>query len=316
MNTNMNAIEIHNLTKSFNGSSVLDEINLKVQKGEIFGYLGPNGSGKTTTMRIMLGLMKPTSGRALILGEEPDEHNGNIRSKIGVLLENNGLYERLSAYQNLLYYARLYGVHEPDRVEKIERLLEFAGLSDRRNEKTGRFSTGMKRKLGLARAMINDPEILFLDEPTSGLDPESRMLVRDLIRRLSEEVGMTVFLNTHDLSEVEKVCSNAAILESGRIRACDTIDGLRRSHDAPVLEITLVDTGCAERTLDLLNSQDHAYDCERDDRRVTVTLNGESPSNVLAMIVTNGIAVEEVKNATKSLEAVYLDIMKRRREYN
>ncbi len=142
------------------------------------------------------------------------------------------------------------------------------------------------------------------------------MLVRDLIRRLSEEVGMTVFLNTHDLSEVEKVCSNAAILESGRIRACDTIDGLRRSHDAPVLEITLVDTGCAERTLDLLNSQDHAYDCERDDRRVTVTLNGESPSNVLAMIVTNGIAVEEVKNATKSLEAVYLDIMKRRREYN
>ena len=312
----MNAVEIQGMTKRFNGEPVLDEISFKVRKGEIFGYLGPNGSGKTTTMRIMLGLLKPTSGKALINGKEPDDSDSDLRSRIGVLLENNGLYEQLSAYQNLLYYARLYGVPESDRVEKIERLLEFAGLSDRRNEKTGRFSTGMKRKLGLARAMINDPEILFLDEPTSGLDPESRMIVRDLILRLSEDEGMTVFLNTHDLSEVEKVCSNAAILEGGRIRACDTIVGMRRSHDKPVLEITLVDTGYAERTLDLLTSQDRVYDCERDDRRVTVTLNGESSSTVLAMLVTNGIAVEEVKNATKSLEAVYLDIMKQGREPN
>jgi len=311
----MNAVEIQGMTKSFNGAPVLDEISFKVRKGEIFGYLGPNGSGKTTTMRIMLGLLKPTSGKALINGTEPDDSNSDLRSRIGVLLENNGLYEQLSAYQNLLYYARLYGVPRSDRVEKIEKLLEFAGLSDRRNEKTGRFSTGMKRKLRLARAMINDPEILFLDEPTSGLDPESRMIVRDLILRLSEDEGMTVFLNTHDLSEVEKVCSNAAILEGGRIRACDTIVGLRRSHDKPVLEITLADTGCAERTLSLLTSQDHVYDCERDDRRVTVTLNGESSSTVLAMLVTNGIAVEEVKNATKSLEAVYLDIMKQGREH-
>jgi ABC-2 type transport system ATP-binding protein len=311
----MNAVEIQGMAKSFNGSPVLDEINFKVRKGEIFGYLGPNGSGKTTTMRIMLGLLKPTSGKALINGKELDDSNSDLRSRIGVLLENNGLYERFSAYQNLLYYARLYGVPESDRVEKIERLLEFAGLSDRRNEKVGRFSTGMKRKLGLARAMIHDPEILFLDEPTAGLDPESRMIVRDLILRLSEDEGMTVFLNTHDLSEVEKVCSNAAILEGGRIRACDTIVGLRRSHDKPVLEITLVDTEYAERTLDLLTSQDHAYDCERDDRRVTVTLNGESPSTVLGMLVTNGIAVEEVKNATKSMEEVYLDIMKRGREH-
>ncbi|NOQ34087.1 MAG: ATP-binding cassette domain-containing protein [Methanosarcinales archaeon] len=310
----MNAVEIQGMAKSFNGSPVLDEINFKVRKGEIFGYLGPNGSGKTTTMRIMLGLLKPTSGKALINGKEPDDSNSDLRNRIGVLLENNGLYERLSAYQNLLYYARLYGVPESDGVEKIEKLLKFAGLSDRRNEKVGRFSTGMKRKLGLARAMINDHEILFLDEPTSGLDPESRIIVRDLILRLSEDEGMTVFLNTHDLAEVEKVCSNAAILEGGRIRACDTIVGLRRSHDKPVLEITLIDTEYAERTLNLLNSQDHVYDCERDDRRVTVTLNDESPSTVLAMLVTNGIAVEEVKNATESLEAVYLDIMKRGRE--
>ena len=309
----MNAVEIRSMTKSFNGLPVLDKINFKVRKGEIFGYLGPNGSGKTTTMRIMLGLLKPTSGKALIFGDEPDDSNSDLRSRIGVLLENNGLYERLSAYQNLLYYARLYGVPESDRVEKIERLLEFAGLSDRRNEKTGRFSTGMKRKLGLARAMIHDPEILFLDEPTSGLDPESRIIVRDLILRLSEDEGMTVFLNTHDLSEVEKVCSNAAILEGGRIRACDTIVGLRRSHDKPVLEITLVDTGYAERALDLLTSQDRVYDCERSGRRITVTLNGESSSTVLGMLITNDIVVEEMKNATKSLEGVYLDIMKRGR---
>ena len=309
----MNAVEIKGVAKSFNGSPVLDEINFKVRKGEIFGYLGPNGSGKTTTMRIMLGLLKPTSGEALIFGKEPGNSDSGLRSRIGVLLEDNGLYERLSAYQNLLYYARLYGVPESDRVGKIERLLKFAGLFDRRNEKVGRFSTGMKRKLGLARAMVNDPEILFLDEPTAGLDPESRIIVRDLILRLSEDEGITVFLNTHDLSEVEKVCSNAAILEGGRIRACDTIVGLRKSHDKPTLEITLIDAEYAGRTLDFLNSQDHAYDCGRDDRRVTVTLNGESPSTVLGMLVTNGIAVEEVKNVAKSLEAVYLDIVKRRR---
>nr|QNO49998.1 vitamin B12 import ATP-binding protein BtuD [Methanosarcinales archaeon ANME-2c ERB4] len=311
----MNAVEIQGMAKSFNGSPVLDEINFKVRKGEVFGYLGPNGSGKTTTMRVMLGLLKPTSGKALIFGEEPDDLNSDLRSRIGVLMENNGLYERLSAYQNLLYHARLYGVPDQGRKGRIMELLEFAGLSDRWNEKTGRFSTGMKRKLGLARAMINDPEILFLDEPTAGLDPESRIIVRDLILRLSEEGGMTVFLNTHDLSEVEKVCSNAAILEGGKIRACDTIKGLRKAHDKPVLVITLVDTGCAERTLNLLTSQDPICNCERDDRIVTVALNGENPSTVLGMIVTNGIAVEEVKNATKSLEEVYLDIVRRKGGY-
>ena len=311
----MNVIEVHNMVKRFNGEPVLDKINFKVRKGEIFGYLGPNGSGKTTTMRIMLGLLKPTSGRALIFGEEPDGFNGDLRSRIGVLLENSGLYKRLSAYQNLLYYAKLYGVPDPEREERIRELLEFAGLSGRKNEKTGKFSTGMKRKLGLARAMINDPEILFLDEPTSGLDPESRMHVRDLMLRLSEDEGMTVFLNTHDLAEVEKVCSKAAILDGGSIRACDTIGGLRKSHDKPALEITLLDTGYAERTYDLLKLQDPAYNCKRNGRRITVALNGETPSTVLGMLVTNGIAVEEVKNVTKSLEDVYLDIMKRWRQH-
>ncbi|MGP8322368.1 MAG: ABC transporter ATP-binding protein, partial [Methanosarcinaceae archaeon] len=253
----MNAVGIQGMAKSFNGSPVFDKIHFKVRKGEIFGYLGPNGSGKMTTMRIMLSFLKPTSGKVLIFGEETDDLNSYLRST-GFFLKNNGLYERLSAYQNLLYYAQPYGVLESDRVEKIEKLLDFAGFSDRRNEKVGRFSTGMKRKLGLAKAMIHDPEILFLDEPTSGLDPGSRMIVRDLILRFSEDEGMTVFLNTHDLAEVEKVCSNAAILEGGRIRACDTIEGLRMSHDKPVLEIILVDTGCAERTLDLLTSRDHA----------------------------------------------------------
>ena len=299
-------IEVQNLTKTFNGKTVLKDISFKVKEGEIFGYLGPNGAGKTTTMRIILGLLNPTSGNAFVLGQNLGE-NEALRNKVGVLLENDGVYDKLSAYENLDYYAQLYGIS--DREEKIKNLLDFVGLSDRKDDKVGNFSKGMKRKLGLARAIIHDPEVLFLDEPSSGLDPEAQRMVRELILQLSKE-KRTIFLNSHDLDEVQKVCSKIAILHGGTIKAYDKVENLRNKFSKPIFEITLIDTAGVRNALDLLHSLDYVSDCEEDGLRITVTLKEEKSSTILNELVNNGISVEEAKRLAKSLEDVYLDIVK------
>ena len=309
-------IEVQNLTKTFNGKTVLKDISFKVKEGEIFGYLGPNGAGKTTTMRIILGLLNPTSGNAFVLGQNLGE-NEALRNKVGVLLENDGVYDKLSAYENLDYYAQLYGISDSvERKRRIGELLEFVGLSDRRNDKVGEFSKGMRRKLALARAIAHEPEVLFLDEPSSGLDPEAQIMVRELILQLSAEMGVTIFLNSHDLDEVQRICSKIAILQSGEIKAHDTVKNLRDKMGKPRVEITLSDSKDAEKALNILNSLDFVSDCERDDSRITAVIRDEKSSTILSVLMKNGIVVEEIKRVTKSLEDVYLDIVQKGREQN
>ena len=309
-------IEIQNLTKTFNGKAVLKDISFKVKEGEIFGYLGPNGAGKTTTMRIILGLLNPTSGNVLVLGQNLGE-NEELRNKVGVLLENDGVYDKLSAYENLDYYAQLYGLSDSvERKRRIGELLEFVGLSDRRNDKVGEFSKGMRRKLALARAIAHEPEVLFLDEPSSGLDPEAQIMVRELILQLSAEMGVTIFLNSHDLDEVQRICSKIAILQSGEIKTHDTVKNLRDKMGKPRVEITLSDSKDAEKALNILNSLDFVSDCEQDDSRITAVIRDEKSSTILSVLMKNGIVVEEIKRVTKSLEDVYLDIVQKGRVQN
>ena len=299
-------IEVQNVTKKFNGKTILNGINFHVHKGEIFGFLGPNGAGKTTTLRIILGLLDPTSGEAHVFGEDIGS-NDELRRKVGILLENDGLYDGLSAYENLDYYAQLYNV--PDREEKIKNLLDFAGLLERKGDKAGTFSKGMKRKLGLARAIIHDPDVLFLDEPSSGLDPEAQRMVRDLILHLAKE-KRTIFLNSHDLDEVQKICSKIAILNRGTIQAYDRVENLRNKFSNPVFEIILTDGANAKNAFDLLQSLDYVSDCKLDGLGITATLKAENYSNILNELVGNGIKVEEAKKLAKSLEDVYLDVVK------
>jgi len=301
-------IEVQQLTKKFNGTPVLRGVDFQVKEGEIFGYLGPNGAGKTTTLRVILGLLKPTSGKASVFGKDLGD-NDDLRRRVGVLLENDGLYERLSAYENLNYYAQLYSV--PDMEEKIRNLLKFVGLSDRQNDKVGTFSKGMKRRLALARSIIHDPDVLFYDEPSAGLDPEAQKMVRDLILRLAGEKGRTIFLNSHDLDEVQRVCSRIAILQKGEMRAYDTVENLRKKFSKPAVEIALADEKEAEKALDLLNSLDYVSECERDGLRITATIEGEKTSTIISVLMKNGIKVEEAKKVTKSLEDIYLDIVRR-----
>ena len=302
----MKMIEVQKLSKEFNGKTILNGISFEVKEGEIFGFLGPNGAGKTTTMKIILGLLKPTSGNALVFGKNLGD-NDNLRRRVGVLLENDGLYEHLSAYENLNYYAQLYSVSEIE--DKIKELLEFVDLLDKQNDKVGTFSKGMKRRLALARSIIHDPEVLFYDEPSSGLDPEAQKMVRDLILRLSKEKGKAIFLNSHDLDEVERVCSRIAILQKGEIRAYDTVENLRKKASKPAVEIALTSNEEVEKVLILLNSLDYVSECQRDDLRVTAIMKGEETSTVLSVLMKDGIKVEEVKKVTMPLEDIYLNIV-------
>ncbi len=301
----MNVIEIKNLTKKFGDKVVLNGINFDVAEGVVFGYLGPNGAGKTTTMRIILGLLNPTSGEALVMGRNLAEDD-EARGRIGVVLENDGLYEDQTAYDNLDYYAQLYDVSK--RKERIEELLKFVGLYDLRYEKVGAFSKGMKRKLAIARALVHDPEILFLDEPSAGLDPEAQRMVRELIVNLSKESGKTIFLNSHNLDEVQRICDRTAILHRGKIVVCDTVENLREKFSKPVVLITASDKRNTERAFEILSSLDFVYDCEKEGRTIKLTLREERQS-LVKILTEKGIEIEEIRKERRSLEDIYLEIV-------
>ncbi len=303
-------IEVSDLTKSFTGTRVLSGISFSVREGEVFGFLGPNGAGKTTTMRILLGLLRPDSGKALVLGQSLVTADA-ARGSVGVLLEHNGLIDRLTANENLDYYARLYDV--PRREARIAELMEFAGLSDRKDDLVGTFSTGMKRKLGLARAILHDPRILFLDEPTSGLDPEAQAMVRELILGLSAKESMTVFLNSHNLDEVQRICSAVAVLDRGEIRAFDSVEHLRASEGTG-FELVLADPGQRAGAESVLSRIPGATVTGGEGNRIALSLGGVSPAEVLSRLVSSGIAVEEARRTRKSLEEIYLDLVAKRGE--
>ncbi len=305
----MTVIEAIDLTKRFGGPSapaVLDAVNLSIRAGEVFGYLGPNGAGKTTTIRILLGLLNPTRGQVRVFGEVPGERDA-LRARMGVLLENSGLDDRMTAFQSLDYHAHLYGVS--NRTRRIERLLDFVGLADKRDVKVGTFSTGMKRKLGLARAIVHDPELLFLDEPSAGLDPEAQRMVRELLQELARTRNITVFINSHHLDEVQRLCGRIAILHRGRIRACDTVDALRRGAGADRIEVRFSDPAQAACGARLLRASGRLSEVTVEEDRLTTFVDGMTAPEIVAALVGEGLGIEEVLRPVKSLEDVYFEIM-------
>lgn len=211
----MSMIDVENLTKKFGDITAVDGLSFHVDEGEVFGLLGPNGAGKTTTIRMLCGLISRTSGEAKMAGYEigNDADSLKIRKMIGLVPDNVGLYEELSAYENLDYYGKLYECTAQERKENIEYFLKMLGLWDERNQSVGDFSKGMKQKIAVARALIHSPKLLFLDEPTANLDPESSRVVRDFILKLKKE-GKTIFFNTHNLDEAQRICDRIGILKT------------------------------------------------------------------------------------------------------
>jgi ABC-2 type transport system ATP-binding protein len=221
------AIEVQHLLRDYDGLRALGGISFEVEEGEIFGFLGPNGAGKTTTIKILTGQLRPTSGKALVMGYDVVEDREHLKPRIGVVFENQNLYERLSAGDNLRFYARLYRVGK----ERVEEMLECVGLTGRARQKVGTYSNGMKQRLLIARALLHEPKVLFLDEPTKGLDPNVARELRTLVRELVDR-GMTVFLTTHYMEEADQLSHRVAILDQGQIVALDTPERLKLAYGA------------------------------------------------------------------------------------
>jgi len=232
----MNAIEVENLTRDFNGLRAVDGISFTVKEGEIFGFLGPNGAGKTTTIRMLTGQLLPTAGRVSVAGYKIPGEQKHLKPQIGVVFEHQNLYERMSGRENLVFAARLYAVPKC----RVDEALEQVGLRERAKDPVKKYSNGMKQRLLIARAWLHRPKILFLDEPTRGLDPEIAHGIRHLIEDMANQ-GTTIFLTTHYMEEADQLCQRVAFLNQGRIVALDTPEQLKVTHGQRHLRVKLVD---------------------------------------------------------------------------
>ncbi len=223
------------LTKDYKESVALDSLDLAINSGEIFGFLGHNGAGKTTTVSILTTLLSPSFGTASVCGYDVVAESFEVKKRIGYLPENVKFYDNLTAFENLAYLANLSGIHNPK--EKITEVLEFLEFSGIENKKLGEFSKGMRQRIGIAQAILHDPLVLFLDEPTSGLDPMGIKKLRDTILKLNQEKGMTIFMNTHLLSEVAMTCTTIGVLSHGKLIYKDSLKNtMQRFHDENTLE--------------------------------------------------------------------------------
>jgi ABC-2 type transport system ATP-binding protein len=232
-----NAIDVSNLTKRFGDITAVNDLTFSVKKGEIFGFLGPNGAGKTTTIRMLTGLTKPTSGNALIEGFDITKQLVKAKGQIGVVPEISNIYDEMNAWDNLIFAAQLYGVPKDQRDKRAKDLLERFGLYERRSDRVGTFSRGMKRRVTIAMALIHNPAILFLDEPTTGLDVQSARVIRALVKELNKN-GTTVFLTTHYIEEADQFCQRIAIINQGKIVAIDNPEKLKANlQQQPIIEV-------------------------------------------------------------------------------
>jgi ABC-2 type transport system ATP-binding protein len=299
-------IETHELTRKFNGLIAVDKLTMQVESGEVFGFLGPNGAGKTTTVRMLACLISPTSGSATVAGYHVGKDNGQIRRTFGILTETPGLYEKLSAEANLVYFGRLYDVEDPQA--QARKYLEMLGLWDKREQPVGSFSKGMRQKVAIARALIHEPRLLFLDEPTAALDPESAKTVRDFIEELKAE-KRTIFLCTHNLDEAERLCDRIGVIRQ-RLIAVDTPEGLRRSLFGRQTVIQLLEATPAH--VQALSGLDFVSHVKQEGNKLLVSLADPDAQNPILVerLVSAGGKVQYVSEVKHSLEDVYLTLVR------
>jgi ABC-2 type transport system ATP-binding protein len=299
-------IRTESLTKKFSSTVAVEDLSLEVKTGEVFGFLGPNGAGKTTTVRMLTSLISPTSGSAVVNGFTLGKQDTDIRRTVGILTENPGLYDSLSAEYNLRIYANLYEVR--DVQGQVEKYLRMLGLYERRFDLAATFSKGMKQKLAIARALLHEPPLLFLDEPTAALDPESAHLVRDFIAELRKE-GRTIFLCTHNLDEADRLCDRIAVFKT-RLLVVNTPARLRSQLFGRKVVFHL---GSADEALaSQVRLLPYVKETRLVDNRLLVTLDDPEVRNpeIVRLLVGAGADVQFVGELRHSLEEVYLQLVK------
>ena len=300
----MLALETTELTKTFRGKvTALDNVSLSVDTGHIFGLLGPNGAGKTTLTKILLGVLYPTSGSAKIL--EKPINNIRIKEKIGYLPENHRYPDFLKGGQVLDYFASVAGVSKSEIDKRRSRLLKMVDMDEWAGKRIRKYSKGMLQRLGLAQALINDPDILFLDEPTDGVDPIGRRAIRDILRRLQEE-GKTIFINSHLLSEVEMICDQVAILDKGKLLSSGTVEELT----SPSKKYRFQTSGISDEVVAGLNGI--ALKVERQDGAIEATCSSIHKLNaVIDYLRQHEIEIKSIMPHKRTLEESFLEILKK-----
>ena len=304
----MNAIQTNQLTRSFGELKAVERLSLEIPRGTVFGFLGPNGSGKTTTIRLLLGLLDADQGSAQVLGFDTKQQPDEVRVRCGALLEHHGLYERLSAAENLDYYGRIWHMSKTDREKRIRELLEPVDLYDRRAEPIGRWSRGMKQKLAVARTLMHRPELIFLDEPTAGLDPVASSTLREDLSTLVAQEGVTIFLTTHNLVEAEKLCTQVGVINHGQLLAMGSPSDLRSKTSAPRLYVT--GQGINPQVVEDLKNNALVRRLQQQNGKLILDLEELNRSHeIVTQLVNAGVQIDEVRNEKADLEDVFLQLV-------
>lgn len=307
----MDAIRTERLTRQFDGSTAVDALNIVVRRGELFGLVGPDGAGKTTTMRMLASIMEPSSGQAWIAGCHTVRESEAVKERIGYMSQRFGLYGDLTVDENIDFYADIYGVTRKERSERGSRLLEFSGLAPFRRRLAGNLSGGMKQKLGLACALIHSPEVLLLDEPTNGVDPVSRREFWRILYGLLGE-GVTIFVSTAYLDEAER-CARLALLHNGRLVACGSPVEVKRLMRGAILEVRSADPRKAAAVLRAaLGEGADSVGLFGDRVHVVVDDAGAAAPRVEQWLSEAGLSVDSIRRAEPSLEDVLVSVIGRR----
>jgi ABC-2 type transport system ATP-binding protein len=293
------AIQTDHLTKTFKQLTAVEDVSLEVQQGEVFGFLGPNGSGKTTTIAMLLGLLKPTSGQAFILGHNVQQEPVAALQHVGAMIEYPAFYPYLSGYNNLRVLAIAEGLDE----ERIETVLKIVELDQRGRDKFSKYSQGMKQRLAIAAALLANPQVIILDEPTNGLDPAGTVEIRELIGTLSQQ-GHTIFLSSHLLHEVEQVCHRVAILKQGRVLAQGRVDELLRRGQGVQVRVA----SDPAHALELLRSVEWIGAVEQRGDVLIVDAPSSRTAEINALLTRQDVLVAEIGTREESLEAFFLEV--------
>ncbi|HJX02728.1 MAG TPA: ATP-binding cassette domain-containing protein [Candidatus Bathyarchaeia archaeon] len=299
------ALNVHNLTKQFGHILAVDNISFTVNQGEIFGFLGPNGAGKTTTIRMLTGQTRPTSGTVTVAEYDVVRESIKAKERVGVVPEVSNVYDEMSAWDNLVFAAQLYGVAKNEREKRAKELLELFGLHERRADRAGNFSKGMKRRLTIAAALIHKPDILFLDEPTSGLDVQSSRMIRNLVKDLNKN-GVTVFLTTHYIEEADQLCQRVAMINQGKIVAVDNPEKLKASVEKhQIIEVSFSQPLNLEHKLASLKHVSKAVQVG-DKFKLHVGNTSEAVPLIIDFARENGLKIVSINTLNPSLEDAFV----------
>ncbi len=301
------AIETVDLTKTYDGTTVVDKLNLRIEEGEIFGFLGPNGAGKTTTILMLLGLTEPTSGIARIYGYNSTREPLKVKRISGYVPEKVGFYEDLTASYNLAYTCRLNGLSEEVVMKRVGEALDIVGLSEVAEQTVGKLSRGMKQRLAIADMLVKMPKVAFLDEPTAGIDPEGVREMLDLIARIAREQGMTIILSSHQLHQVQQICSRVGILVKGQMVVEGSLDQLGREAlggGRLMIEVQLTET--TEALIDAIKRIDGVVSVERSGDLLLISCSEDLRPQIARTIVDNNGLMVQMKIRSYALEDIYM----------